>query len=338
GEAVAGLWDLVVLPTLNLRAGEASLALAAFVFQVGLLNSTDGGDIGFHRGSLSRIVGEPALRTLRESGVDVRLRWRVERVLARRGAEPSARVDELARGVSAAAAAPAAAAGDPDLGGAAAGARAFAVEGFCGGRAQSIAADAVIVALPHLRAAEVLPAQVRGIADRLRSIGVSPIVNLHVLYDRKVCELRFAAGVYSPVQYLFDRSEAGGASGGEQYVAVSLSGADEEMKLSIAELRARYLPALEELLPAARGARVKRFLVTREHAATFRATPGIASLRPQAATGVRGLALAGAHTDTGWPATLEGAARSGQSAAAAVLSDLGAPSRDGAVGVKGQSR
>ncbi len=148
-------------------------------------------------------------------------------------------------------------------------------------------------------------------------------MNLHVVYDRPVSEHRFAAGVGTPVQYLFDRTAAGGVSPGCQYLAVSLSGADREMGMSVDELRERYLPALSALLPRARHARVERFLVTREHAATLRATPGAARLRPGNETSTSGLVLAGSWTDTGWPATLEGAVLSGHGAARAVLRRLG---------------
>jgi uncharacterized protein with NAD-binding domain and iron-sulfur cluster len=143
-----------------------------------------------------------------------------------------------------------------------------------------------------------------------------------VVYDRVVCEEPFAAGVGTPVQYLFDRTAAARAPGGCQYLAVSLSGAEREMQMSVQALRERYLPALEELLPAARGATVERFLATREHAATFRAAPGTAALRPGPRTSVAGLALAGSWTDTGWPATLEGAVLSGHAAAREVMSAL----------------
>jgi uncharacterized protein with NAD-binding domain and iron-sulfur cluster len=104
-----------------------------------------------------------------------------------------------------------------------------------------------------------------------------------------------------------------------QYLAVSLSGADEEMGMSVQELRARYLPALAELFPRARTARVERFLATREHAATLRAEPGAGALRPGPSIAVPGLALAGAWTDTGWPATLESAVLSGHAAARCAL-------------------
>jgi hydroxysqualene dehydroxylase len=106
------------------------------------------------------------------------------------------------------------------------------------------------------------------------------------------------------------------------------------MQMSVDALRERYIPALQELLPATRGATVESFLATREHAATFRAAPGTATLRPGPRTSVPGLVLAGSWTDTGWPATLEGAVLSGHAAARAALSALelasAAPSDPGA--------
>ena len=145
-------------------------------------------------------------------------------------------------------------------------------------------------------------------------LGTSPIVNLHVVYDRRVLELPFAAGVHTPVQWVFDRTEGAGLDRG-QYLAVSLSAADAELDMTGEELRTRFLPALAELLPAAREARVESFFVTREHAATFRAAPGMRALRPGPRTAIPGFVLAGAWTDTGWPATMEGAVRSGRAAA-----------------------
>jgi uncharacterized protein with NAD-binding domain and iron-sulfur cluster len=169
----------------------------------------------------------------------------------------------------------------------------------------------------------VLPAEAGIDRARLARLGTSPIVNLHVVYDRRVLEHRFAAGVHTPVQWVFDRTQGAGLVRG-QYLAVSLSAADEELNSTVDDLRARFLPALADLLPAAREAEIERFFVTREHAATFRAAPGARALRPRPGTAIPGLVLAGAWTDTGWPATMEGAVRSGQSAA---LAALAAPTR-----------
>jgi hydroxysqualene dehydroxylase len=89
-----------------------------------------------------------------------------------------------------------------------------------------------------------------------------------------------------------------------------------------ASLREQFLPALEQLFPAAAGAGIADFFVTRERRATFRQAPGIGAIRPGTATSVPGLVLAGAWTDTGWPDTMEGAVRSGEHAAEELLREL----------------
>jgi uncharacterized protein with NAD-binding domain and iron-sulfur cluster len=105
-----------------------------------------------------------------------------------------------------------------------------------------------------------------------------------------------------------------------QYLAISLSAADPYVDVPAAALREQFVPALAELFPAAREARVTEFFVTRERRATFRQVPGTARLRPKAATGLPGLVLAGSWTDTGWPDTMEGAVRSGLNAVLALRS------------------
>jgi hydroxysqualene dehydroxylase len=179
----------------------------------------------------------------------------------------------------------------------------------------ALEAEAVVCAIPHGRAASLLEPLLGDEAARWMKLGESPIVNIHVVYDRPVCDLRFAAGVDTPVQYVFDRTAAVELPDGCQYLAVSLSGAEREMGESAEQLRERYLRALAELFPRARQAAVQSFHISREHAATFRASPGTQALRPAARTGVPGLMMAGAWTDTGWPATLEGAVLSGHAAA-----------------------
>ncbi len=183
---------------------------------------------------------------------------------------------------------------------------------------ERVEADAVILAAAHPEAAALLPPQAGVRASDLERLGRSPIVNLHVVYDRRVSELAFAAAVDSPVEWLFDRSAAAGLCRG-QYLAVSLSAADAWLGIGSEALRRRFEPELARLLPAARGARIERFFATCEREATFRPAPGAQGLRPGPLTRAPGLFLAGAWTDTGWPATMEGAVRSGRAAARAAL-------------------
>ncbi len=181
-------------------------------------------------------------------------------------------------------------------------------------------ADAVILAVPHEAAASLLPA---GLVDpaALAALGSSPIINLHIHYDRRVLGEPLAAAIGSPVQWIFDRTAASGAPEG-QLLAVSLSHAVEEIGASVSTLAETYLPALERVLPDARGAEILDFAVTHSPRATFRVAPGTRRLRPGTATSAAGLYLAGAWTDTGWPPTMEGAVRSGLEAARAALAGL----------------
>ena len=84
--ALAALWELIARPTLNLPASEASLALAAYVFQTGLLGNASAGDIGWAQAPLSDVHDAPARRALADAGVDVRLRWRATRIAQEDGA------------------------------------------------------------------------------------------------------------------------------------------------------------------------------------------------------------------------------------------------------------
>ncbi len=287
--SVAALWDLIALPTLNLPAAEGSLALGAFVLRTALLERAEAGDIGFHMRPLSETLGEPAEHALARAGVDVRLGVRAERV---------AQAEDGGLRVHA--------------------------------NGAELQADVVVSAIPHQRAASLLEPLLGEQASSWIALGESPIVNVHVVYDRRVCELGFAAGVGTPVQYVFDRTAAAGlprtgtpsgaqAGADGQCLAISLSGAEQDMRRSSEELRERYVGALAELFPRARDARVRSVHISREHAATFRAGPGVQALRPVARTRIRGLVLAGAWTDTGWPATLEGAVLSGHTAAREAL-------------------
>ncbi|MEH0518165.1 hydroxysqualene dehydroxylase HpnE [Streptomyces stelliscabiei] len=189
---------------------------------------------------------------------------------------------------------------------------------------ESLDADTVVLAVPQRETYDLLPGGALDEPRRLLEIGTAPILNVHVVYDRRVLSKPFFAALGSPVQWVFDRTDASGLREG-QYLALSQSAARDEIDTPVSALRARYLPELERLLPAARDARVRDFFVTRERTATFAPTPGVGRLRPGARTKAPGLYLAGAWTATGWPATMESAVRSGIGAADAALAALGRP-------------
>jgi squalene-associated FAD-dependent desaturase len=307
------LWDLFVISSLNVAGDEASAGLSAKVIKTALLESKDAADIGIPTIPLGDLHGKAAARLLDRLGTDVRLGVKAVSV------EPSDggfRVRAVAAGDDA----------DRRLGvngtnGADATADADAADTAAASDVGGVlTADAVVLAVPSWVAAKLSPAGLAG-APEWAQLGISPIVNVHVRYDRRVTRLPFAAALDSPVQWVFDKTRSAGVPTG-QYLAVSLSAADDFVDVPAARLREQFLPALEQLFPAAADASVLDFFVTRERRATFRQVPGSGRLRPGAGTSVPGLALAGAWTDTGWPDTMEGAVRSGQNAAEHIIGGL----------------
>jgi uncharacterized protein with NAD-binding domain and iron-sulfur cluster len=320
------LWDLFIISSLNIAGDEASTGLAAKVIKTALLDRKDAADIGIPSIPLGDLHGKAAARLLARLGADVRLGVKAvsiergsrggfavravaggddgDRRLTAPAGEPGSNEAPLVNGHSA------------DSGGAVAGSAEVAADQGGG----VLTADAVVLAVPSWVAAKLAPTGPQA-AAQWAQLGVSPIVNVHVRYDRRVTRLPFAAGLDSPVQWVFDKTRAAGVPTG-QYLAVSLSAADDFVDVPAARLREQFLPALEQLFPAAADASVLDFFVTRERRATFRQVPGIGRLRPGAGTSVPGLALAGAWTDTGWPDTMEGAVRSGQNAAEHIIGEL----------------
>ena len=325
------LWDLFTVSALNIAGDDANLALAATVVKTALLGKRDAADIGVPAVPLGDLHGHAAMDLLRRQGADVRLNAKVAAIETGQGRGFTVRLGRHAD--------PA-----PDGNGALTalnGAAEWTANGSAHGALATgaIEADGVIIAVPSEQAARLIPPAASAAAkaaNSWRGLGSSPILNVHVVYDRKVMSPPFVAAVDSPVQWVFDRtaqsglaSDHGRATG--QYIAVSVSAADEMVDLPAAKLREIFVPALGELFPAAAVARVTDFFVTRERRATFRQKPGCEGLRPAAATGLPGLALAGAWTDTGWPDTMEGAVRSGLNAARELRRSLGATARMTAV-------
>ena len=205
---------------------------------------------------------------------------------------------------------------------------------LAGGRAAGLALrggerrayDAVVSALPPWRLAPLAPAEA-GLAEALARFEPAPILNLHLWFDRPVAPFAFAAFTGSEAQWVFNRSRLGGERGAGERLALSISAPGELFALDREALRERFLPQVRAALPAAREARLLRFLAVKEPEATFVPAPALA--RPGPRTALPGFYLAGAWTDTGWPATMESAVRSGLAAAAALDADAArAPAPD----------
>ncbi len=298
---VAKFWAPIVVSACNLSCERVCAASALMVFQDGFFANPRAAQIGVSRVPLLRLYDQ-AEQSMVVAGGSVRRGFSVDRL-----------------GTS-------------------------WVEGTERGRTERLEADAVVCALPIERAlgviesailqadarfAPMLAAHSAGDDDdhRVSRWSFSPILGVHLAFDRPV--LRRPHAVLVPraddatvgvgeeagrlaTQWLFRKDTEG------KRVHAVISAADAWMGVDEQAIVARVLADLHAHLPTSRGATVQWARAVKEKRATFAGTPDVERLRP-AVMGNSGLVLAGDYTATGWPATMEGAARSGYAAAAAVL-------------------
>jgi squalene-associated FAD-dependent desaturase len=200
--------------------------------------------------------------------------------------------------------------------------------------AAEIRADACISAVPHDALLELLPSELRerhaAFAD-LACLRTSPITGVHLWFDRVVLDKPFLTLLDHTVQWIFNKSQLyPTASGAEQnssgqYLQLVISASYDLIPRSRQEIIDLCLKELQDVLPLAREAKLQKAVVVKEVNATFSPEPGCDAWRPPQDIGIPGFYLAGDWTCTGWPATMEGAVRSGYLAAEALLKFAGAP-------------
>jgi squalene-associated FAD-dependent desaturase len=214
----------------------------------------------------------------------------------------------------------------------------------------SLQADFVVMAVPFDRVRRLIPETLR---DRLPaltqidSLRAAPITGVHLWLDRPVCPFPHVVTPGRLIQWVFDHTAIQGravqppearsamnatgpiaaAPAGGQYLQLVISASYDLLALDKVAIRDAVLSELAEIWPAAREAKLLRWWVVTEHGATFAVRPGVEAHRPSQRTPIDGLFLAGDWTDTGWPATMEGAVRSGYLAAQGILADLDRPTR-----------
>jgi len=212
-------------------------------------------------------------------------------------------------------------------------------------------ADACIAAVPHDVLQNLLPPEMtanNGPLEGLRHLKTSPITGVHLWFDRSVMTEPFLTLLDHTTQWIFNKSllhaagetngcaegpmegamtgstaDAAPASG--QYLQLVISASYDLVPRSRQEIIDLCLRDLAGVLPATREAKLVKATVIKEVNATFSPEPGVDRWRPCQASPVQNLFFAGDWTSTGWPATMEGAVRSGYLAAEAVLAASGKP-------------
>jgi squalene-associated FAD-dependent desaturase len=184
-----------------------------------------------------------------------------------------------------------------------------------------LTAEAIVSAVPFERLREMLPESVvesMPYFAGLRQLTHSPITSVHCWFDRPATDLPHVVLVDCLGQWVFNR---GAAAPGEHYLQVVVSAARRLEEAGRGETERQVVAELRSLFPPLREANLKRVRAITDRTATFSAVPGVDRWRPMQKSPLAGLYVAGDWTATGWPATMEGAVRSGNLAAAAILAD-----------------
>lgn len=179
-------------------------------------------------------------------------------------------------------------------------------------------ADAVIVATNFHAAQRWVPQDLAGRDERfagLDRLQSTPILGAHLWFDRPVLAENHVAFLKGPLQWLFKKDAEG------KVVHGVISAARDWLNVSRDDALKQFEEQIRATFPAAANARLIRGVTVMEKRATFAPLPGVDRLRPTQApprNGIQNLFLAGDYTQTGWPATMEGAVRSGYLAADAI--------------------
>lgn len=190
--------------------------------------------------------------------------------------------------------------------------------------------DQFILAVPHYLAASLLPARLAA-SEEVQAFGrleSAPISSVHFWFDRPITSLPHAVLVDRLSQWMFNRTALQTVKGGgdpSYYYQVVISASRELEGTPSADTIAAVYEELCEIWPEAASAQILHSRLVTEHRAVFSVTPESERLRPPQQTAIPNLQLAGDWTRTGWPATMEGAVRSGYLAAGNILSKLGRP-------------
>jgi zeta-carotene desaturase len=211
---------------------------------------------------------------------------------------------------------------------------------FDDGRTET--ADYYIAAVPHESLSALFASQIvegEPLFGKLKNLRNSPITSIHLWFDRQVMTEPFLTVLHCASQWIFNKtalyrhaddqanSGAGPANRENtgQYLQIVISASYAQLNQSRKEIIARAHEEVDQILHVKKKANLVKATVIKETAATFSPEPGCERWRPKQITSIARLYLAGDWTSTGWPATMEGAVRSGYLAAEAVLAAAGAP-------------
>ncbi|MEO6119866.1 MAG: hydroxysqualene dehydroxylase HpnE [Terriglobales bacterium] len=327
--AIERFWKVVLVSALNEDLDRTSIHYAAQVFRESFLKSARAGEMGVPTVPLSdlyRIGGE----YIQSRGGEVRLRASVDSI-AVTPEGISVRTSEKAPNEITA----------NEIGASQIAAKEMAAKEIAVRKSPEIF-DSVILAVPYTTIAKLLPADApaAALSAQAAKFESSPITGIHLWFDRQITDLDHAVLLDRTIQWMFHKSrllsvgerafrpassdpEDGALAPAPSYIELVVSSSKSLVEASRQDIIDLALKELAEFFPEVKNAKLLKAAVIKEIHATYSAQPLSDQYRPGAVTGWPNVFLAGDWTATGWPATMEGAVRSGYKAAEALTRSLG---------------
>ena len=288
--AIKRFWEPILASALNEDLDRMSVHYAGKVIRDSFLSSARAGHMGVPRMPLSQLYGH-AVNYIRARGGEVHLRVSVDAFESQKDGRWCIRAGP-----------------------------------------QSFASDAVILALPFEAMQTMLPrlpqtAQSARLGEQLAQFEHSSITAVHLWFDRELTELPHAVLLDSPMQWMYQVSKLQPARQPQRgsYLELIVSASNRMIPMQRQQIIDLALRELALFFPAVKSATLLKAAVTKEVRATYSVTPHFDQIRSGAVSPWPGIYLAGDWTATGWPATMEGAARSGYLAAEAFTLRVGQP-------------
>lgn len=288
--AIERFWTVVLVSALSESLNRISVAAARKVFVDGFLRHRDGWAVDIPAEPLDELFGRRVPEWLEQRGATVQKLAGVERI-------------ELVHDT---------------------------VVGVRMKSGETIKAEHVILAVPWHRLSSLLPEPWAScdVVTRAMQLEAAPISSVHLWLDRSLTNLPHAVFVSGLVQWVFNRSYGVGASPSQEnahYYQIVISASRHVLEQPSETICDRVIAELATVWPGAKDAVLRHWRLVTEHRAVFSVTPGSDALRPPQQSPIPHLQFAGDWTQTGWPATMEGAVRSGYLAAENVLHHLNRP-------------
>lgn len=289
--AIERFWRTIIVSALGEDLSRVNLSSMAKVLQDGFLNHRDAFHLLVPRQPLGELFGSCAESKLRESGVELHLQTRVQRVVQAEDGRFSVNSDQRGQ----------------------------------------ITADAIVIAVPWFRLLGLVEssehAELLQIASSANQIAASPISGIHTWWDRAWLDTPHAAIVGRLCQWVFPKHNSDSQTAANEHYYQIVISASRELPRGSAELSQQLHDDLAAVFPKVKQARLLRMQVVTDPLSVFSVDVQSSALRPDCNVAGTNIWLAGDWVRTGWPATMEGAILSGWRATESILASWSSPAR-----------